>query len=217
MSVPASIVEIQAEALLRRVAREQESRCRRAVDEAGEQAHSIRKRARREARQRVAQAVAEERRTIERAVASKRAALDTDARQRDQARLRELLDQAWQLLPAALEARWNDPQARELWCRATAAMARTCLASGVAYVVEIAHGTTPAVTDQVLATIRAQLDERAELRGIAGLAPGLRLRAGNACVDATIDGLLASRDQIGADLLAEFDRLRTLEATGDGK
>jgi hypothetical protein len=211
MSVPASIVEIQAEALLRRVAREQESRCRRAVDEAGEQSQSILKRARREARQRVAQAVAEERRAIERAITSKRAALDTDARQRDQARLRELLDQAWQLLPPALEARWNDAAARERWCLAAAAMSGRCLAPGSSYVVELRRGTSPSIVAEVLAVIRAHLDERAEIREVEGIAPGLRLRAGKAYVDATIDGLLASRDQIGADLLAEFDRLRSLQ------
>jgi len=37
---------------------------------------------------------------------------------------------------------------------------------------------------------------------------GLRIRRRSACVDATVAGLLASRERVEAELLAEFDRLR---------
>jgi hypothetical protein len=40
---------------------------------------------------------------------------------------------------------------------------------------------------------------------VAGLGAGLRLRAGNACIDATLHGLLAARERITAELLAEFE------------
>ena len=39
------------------------------------------------------------------------------------------------------------------------------------------------------------------------LGPGLRIRHGLACVDATAAGLLASRERIEAELLAELDAL----------
>ena len=41
----------------------------------------------------------------------------------------------------------------------------------------------------------------------AGLGAGLRIRHGLACVDATTAGLLASRERIEAELLAELDAL----------
>ena len=40
-----------------------------------------------------------------------------------------------------------------------------------------------------------------------GWAPVMRIRGGSACVDATVAGLLASRERVEAELLAEFDRL----------
>ena len=49
------------------------------------------------------------------------------------------------------------------------------------------------------------------------LGPGLRVRGGKACIDATIEGLVAARERIAAELLAEIDhRLagsRTVEVT----
>ena len=42
---------------------------------------------------------------------------------------------------------------------------------------------------------------------VANLGPGLRIRHGLACVDATAAGLLASRERIEAELLAELDAL----------
>ena len=85
MSTPEGIVQAQTEALLRRVAREQESRCRCARDAAQEQAGSIVARAWEEARTRLRQAVEEERRAVDKALADRRAALETVARQREQA------------------------------------------------------------------------------------------------------------------------------------
>ncbi len=52
-------------------------------------------------------------------------------------------------------------------------------------------------------------------RGIepgVGKGPGLRVRHGLACVDASVPGLLASRERIEAELLAELDAL--LEVRG---
>jgi len=50
------------------------------------------------------------------------------------------------------------------------------------------------------------------MREVATLGPGLRIRRGLATVDATTNGLLASRERIESELLAELDAL--IEATG---
>jgi len=48
-------------------------------------------------------------------------------------------------------------------------------------------------------------DSTVNVAAIDGLGAGLRIRAGDACLDATIAGLLVARERIAAELLAEFD------------
>ena len=206
MSVPDSIVQAQMEALLRRVAREQEARSRSAHDAAGEQARAIVARAWQEARTRLRQAVEDERRGIEHAIANRRAALDTAARQREQSVLRELMDDAWRSLPAVLARRWSEPEARGDWCRAACAVAERSLHAGSGLAVEVDADATGDVVDAACRALEAMDPARPEVRRIDGLGPGLRIRRGLACVDATTQGLLASRDRIEAELLAEFGR-----------
>jgi hypothetical protein len=207
MSVTDSIVQVQAEALLRRVAREREMRCRRARDAAQEQARSIVSRAWEEARTRLRQAVEEERRSIDKALADRRAALETVERQRDQAVLRKLMDEAWRELPAALEAAWQRADGRRDWCAAACALAVQALHHERGFTVEVdpaAPGDAAAIVEQGL---RQSTGVPIEQRRVASLGAGLRIRSGRACVDATVPGLLASRERIEAELLAELERL----------
>ena len=118
-----TVLEAQTVALLRRLAREQEMRTRRARDDADDQAREIVRRARGEARVRVHQAVLDTRREFELAVARRKAAIDTRERRTRQAMLRRLLDDAWHRLPSALEQRWAGAEARAAWCRAACAQA----------------------------------------------------------------------------------------------
>lgn len=204
MSTPVSIVQGQMEALLRRVAREQESLSRRARDSADDQARSIIARAREEARARMRQAAEEARQSVERALADRRAALDTAARQREQALLRGLLDEGWQLLPAALAAVWEHAEARRRWCLAACDVARRTVLGDVAAVVEF-DAATP---EEVVGLVERHMTQHTvsfSARRVDGLGPGLRIRLGMVCVDATIPGLLASRERVEAELLAEVD------------
>jgi hypothetical protein len=206
MSAPESIVQAQMEALLRRVAREQEMLARRARDTAAEQARGIIARARDEARARTAQAAEEAHLSVERALADRRAALETAARQREQALLRELMDKAWQTLPQELEAGWRDAASRRSWCEAACALARRIVMGGGSFTIEL---DTSAPDDAAECARQCLLggDPAPAVRRIAGLGSGLRIRHGLACVDATRTGLLASRERIEAELLAELDAL----------
>jgi hypothetical protein len=206
MSAPESIVQAQMEALLRRVAREQEMLSRKARDAAEEQARGIVARARDEARSRTRQASEEARLSVERALADRRAALETAARQREQSLLRKLMDEAWATLPRELEANWRDAAARQSWCDAACALAHRIVMGGEAFTIEL---DTEAPEDAADWARRALLGdgETAAVNRIAGLGPGLRIRHGLACVDATSAGLLASRERIEAELLAELDAL----------
>jgi vacuolar-type H+-ATPase subunit E/Vma4 len=209
MSTPDSIVEAQTEALLRRLAREQETRSRRAREAAEEQARTIVARAWKEARVRIRKAAHEERRGIEQALADRRAALATAVRQREQTLLRKLMDDAWAALPAELEKAWNDPEARREWCVAACEAARHTLLRDRQLVVEIDEDVAADLADPVRETICRSSESRCDVQisRLPGLGAGLRIRGGLACVDATIPGLLASRERIEADLLAEFERL----------
>jgi hypothetical protein len=206
MSAPEGIVQAQMEALLRRVAREQEMLSRRARDAAQEQARNIVERARDEARLRLRQATEDAHQSHERALADRRAALDTSARQREQALLSELLDRAWRILPDELAAVWADAAARRKWCTAACAIARRIVLGEGRYTVEL----DPALAEDEALGLAHELagdDADAKVCRIAGLGPGLRIRRGLACVDATITGLLASRERVEAELLAELDTL----------
>lgn len=206
MSAPESIVQAQMEALLRRVAREQEMLSRRAHDTAGDQAQAIVARAREEARTRTRQAAEEAHQSVQRALADRRAALETTARQREQALLRELMDGAWTRLPHELEAAWSDAASRGRWCDAACAVARRIVLGGGPFTVEL-DATAP---DDVAARLPRALQDGerpATVLRLDALGPGLRIRHGLACVDATVTGLLASRERIEAELLAELDAL----------
>jgi F0F1-type ATP synthase membrane subunit b/b' len=199
-----TVLEAQTVALLRRLAREQEMRTRRARDEAAEQSREIVRRARSEARARVHEAVLQTRRDIELAIARRKAAIDTRERRARQAMLRRLLDDAWQRLPAALEARWSDREARRAWCRSACARAADALLDTGRRTVEI----DPRWIEELGGIARAALADTAgevDVTPVAGLGPGLRIRGGRACLDATIAGLLAARDRIAAEVHAEID------------
>jgi hypothetical protein len=199
-----SLLEAQTTALLRRLGREQESRTRHIRDEAAAQAADIVRRARAEARARVHQAVIDTRREDEMALARKRAALDTQARRNRQATMRELLDRAWQSLPGALQSRWLDAAARERWCDAACVSARHSLRHLERLQVEV----DPQWLAHVGPLLRGRLEgpSTVEVTATAGLGAGLRIRAGDACIDATVAGLLAARERIASELLAEFEQ-----------
>lgn len=206
MNAPEGIVQAQMEALLRRVAREQEMLSRRARDAAEEQAQGIIARAREEARTRTRQATEEAHQSVERALADRRAALETSARQREQTLLRELMDRAWLVLPRELEAVWTDAAARREWCETACAVARRIVLGDGSFTVELDTGAP--VDAATCAASSLEVGEAgATVRRIEGLGAGLRIRRGLACVDATVAGLLASRERIEAELLAELDAL----------
>jgi len=207
MSTPQSIVQAQMEALLRRLAREQESRCRRTLDAAREQARSIVARAWEEARLRLRQAVEEERRDVDKALADRRASLETVRRRAEQSVLRELMDAAWSDLPQTLAAAWGQPERRRDWCLAACQLAARTLPNSAGFVIELDASEPEETARMASAGLLAGGSGTVETRRVAALGAGLRIRSGRACVDATVPGLLASRERVESELLAELERL----------
>jgi hypothetical protein len=73
---------------------------------------------------------------------------------------------------------------------------------------EIDAGAGGDVEAVALAALGAWAGPVLDIRRVAGLGAGLRIRCGRACVDATVPGLLASRERIESELLAEMERAR---------
>jgi vacuolar-type H+-ATPase subunit H len=202
-----SLLQSQTESLLRRVSREQDTRTRQIGEAAEEQARTIVARARKEARARLRQAVDEERRQIERAIVERRAALDTESRRAGQITVRALIEDAWQHLPQAVADRWLEQDSRAQWIRAACEYATRSLRPQSAFIVELDPQAAPDASATAKRLLEATGLAPVEIRTVAGLGAGLRIRCGAACMDATVGGLLASRERVEAELLAEFDRV----------
>lgn len=151
-----------------------ERRCAEIAAGARTAAERIVREARREALRRSHAAFAELRSRAQAERSAAAAALET-ARRVQRFRLdRALVAQGMGLLRPALERRWADPAARAEWHEAALEVARQRLPPGT-WTIEHAPGLT-----------------------------GVRVRSGGACVDGSLEGLLADGSEIEARLLAQF-------------
>ncbi len=170
------------------------------IDPAQEQARSLLRSARAEGRQRVHTTIAEARQRLASEVGAAQARLATDRRLAEQRRAVRVLQEGWSALREALRARWHDANARGLWLDAHLSRALRVLPKD-RWQVEFAAGWARAE--------RESFAERVAAEGVAGASwqarddidGGVRIRAGNNVVDATIDGLLADRAALEGRLL----------------
>jgi hypothetical protein len=189
----------RTQALLMLVEQERARQCAALIGEAEAAAQAQRSSSRAEARQRVHEAFAEERARCAAGTASARAELRTRQRLHAQHHLEALLALAWQLLPEQLAARWRDAATRSAWVQAALADARSALAAG-GWQVSHAPGLTADEAPPGLAECRC--DET--------LSAGLRIAAAGNVLDATLEGLLTDRSEIGGRLVG---LLQTSSAT----
>lgn len=191
------------EALLDAVARDRDSRCRTLREEAETEARTLLAATRAQARQTVAAAVASERLRDAEAYRRMQARIDTHHRLQQQRTQKRQLEQAWTLLRSALLERWEDPAARRLWIEAALKRAGLVLQPDHW---TIAHPAAWATGER--SQIHAWLHDRAGVSATfeadESLPAGLCVRRDQACFDASLDGLLAARHRIEAQLLAEL-------------
>ena len=202
------IVSHQVETLTGVLRERTEQRCREIQRKAKRRADALLSQSRREARTRVHEAVLEERRRRERAIVNARHRLDTAARRQLQGRYRKLIDQAWPLLDRELAARWARPGSRAEWCELLVDEAAHLLGKDD-WRVEHPDPETGAWSRDD----RERLEQLLAARDIpppvfqpdTALEAGLRIRRHGACLDGTIDGLLAHRAAVAARLLAHWE------------
>jgi L-lactate utilization protein LutC len=152
-----------------------------------------------EARRRVVTAIAAERKHYAVEVRAIEAALATERRLAAQHHAVELLAGAWSTLRAKLIERWNTPATREQWTRAHLARALEAVPHGQWHI-EHAAAWTAAERSRAAAEL-----EDADITAVAfserKFEAGFRVVAGCNVFDATLDGLIADRDQLEGRLL----------------
>ncbi|MBM4443082.1 MAG: hypothetical protein FJ027_21940, partial [Candidatus Rokubacteria bacterium] len=110
------------------------------------------------------------------------------------------LRETWQLLPGALLRRWEKPEWRERW---TASAAERALAVLAPRDWRIAHppGWPEPERQQFAKLVSAKLESPPAFGPDAKIRAGLRIRAGDTVLDATLEGMLAERPAVEARLL----------------
>ena len=98
-------------------------------------------------------------------------------------------------------------RARQEWCAAACAVAARALQADQGYTVEIDAAVPDDARKAVDQALRRPSGPDVRFKEVPSLGAGLRIHAGRACVDATVGGLLASRERIESELLAELERL----------
>jgi hypothetical protein len=185
----------RTQALLDLVQADREASCAAIVGKATTQAAARVAAARADARRLVAEAFADERARVQAELDAAEADLQTRRRLHAQRRLDALLALAWQRLPHALSRRWADPALRRSWIAHAQAEARDLL-GGAPWTVQLGLDAPPDAPEAWLGITPPPRFERD-----AGIRAGLRIVAGANVVDATLDGLLADRDDIGGRLV----------------
>jgi hypothetical protein len=130
-----------------------------------------------------------------------RARVATAGRLHEQRRAAEILEAEWALLPDALAKRWGSADARRSWALHAA---RAALGHLPRHGWSIEHPADWAKSEQteLAAQLAPELTSAPTFAIDASVRVGLRIKAGHNVVDATLDGLLADREAIGARLLS---------------
>ena len=199
------ILDLQMQSVIDALRTQQQRRCREIEIDVSRKAGQLLADSRRRMRERVHRAVVEERQRRETALLDAHHRIETAARRRVQQQYREFLDEATPLLQDALEKRWCDIEARQAWCEMVIAEAADVLPPA-AWTVEHPGNWLDDDTQRLQQAFVARGLPKPQLRPDTGIAAGLRVRLGAACLDATLDGLYAKTHAVEARLLAAWER-----------
>ena len=199
------ILDLQVQSVIDALSAQQQRRCREIEIDASRKAEQLLADSRRRMRERVHKAVVEERQRRETALLDSRHRIETAGRRAVQQHYREFLHAAMPLLQDALEARWRDSGTRRAWCDMLIGEAADALPP-VAWTVEHPGNWSGDDTQWLRQAFAARGLAAPEMLQDTGIAAGLRVRLGSACLDATLDGLAAKLHAIEARLLAAWER-----------
>lgn len=191
------------EALLQRVSDDRERRCAALRAASASQAREIVHAAWTEARNNVRNAVTQERARIDLGTKQAMARADIEAHRRERQKSRELLGRMWAMIADTLERRWREPPLRRAWVYAAMSQA-AALVPGRGWLIVAGSDWEAQDREEVINHAREQGAGAVEWSLDAATRAGVKIRAGNVCVDATVPGLLTQRDVIEAAFLTEY-------------
>lgn len=207
-------VDTPREALIELIAATRDARSAEIIDQARQQAQARIRNAFHEARQRVTRAIDEERVRARSLLAVNEARLETHNRQRYQDAVQHMLARARHRLDATLRSRWQDSGQRRQWLEHLLGQALARLPKAH-WEIEHPAGWDSGEIDAWLERVAQHTGTRPVLKADARIAAGLRIQAGGACLDGTLDGLLADERAVQAQLLAQLEAALPKAAAGD--
>lgn len=197
-------VELQTRALLDLVEADRARQCTQILGEATARAKALRTQAQAEAGGRMRQAFESQRHLSRQRLAAAQAQLATSRRLHAQQRTASLLHLAWQQLPAALQTRWQQADARAAWVAGVLASAQARLPRGPWRIVHAPDW--PQAEQQALAPTLAAANGAAPVfEADAGIAAGLKIAINGNVIDGTLSGLLGDRAMVDARLLHHLE------------
>ena len=152
------------------------------------------------ARRDVRARLAAERERLALEIGAAEARLVTQRRLRDQRRVVAVLRQAWPRVAQALRERWEESSGRVAWVARHLAIARTAFPSR-AWVVQHPENWPAAEREQANQWLQAHAIDAVRFEPDSRLRAGIRVVCGSNLLDASLDGLLADREQIEGRLL----------------
>jgi len=202
MSAPGDSLDASVRHLLDVVTRHRDEKCAELLASARAEAEEMVRAAWRKARARLHDEIIETRRRAYQTLASQEAQLQTRLRQQRQAEDVVLVAAARASLRAALLRRWQQPESRLQWSEAVVNTAAATL-NGRGWTVLHPPGWPVSEQQELLGRVTSQCGTRPRLQADEDIQAGLRICAGDTCIDATLEGLLQDRDRIDAELLAQ--------------
>jgi len=134
-------------------------------------------------------------------IAAAKAELATHERIAEQQRIAMLLAGAWRLLPDELIRRWRDPVLRRRWVEHVVAIARALLPRGAWRIVH-----APDWPERERIALAAVLETPPAFGAEPAHRAGLAIACSANVIDGTLEGLIADRDEVAAQLLSELER-----------
>lgn len=206
-------IEAPREALLELIRHSAGVQADTALAQAREQARERIRAAFREARQRVSRTIADERLRANGLLTNHEAQLETHDRQRYQDAVQHLLTRARHRLGPALLDRWVRADSRRRWLEQLLDQAGRRLPPGQ-WTLEHPADWDPVEVRHWQQRLEAASGHTPATRACGELRAGVRILAGGACLDGTLDGLLADEGKVRARLLASLEA--ALASTGTG-
>ena len=200
-------IDTRLQHLLDVVAHNREERCQALLEEAGQQAQQLVKQAYRDARERLHQKVQSTREDARQRLAAAEAQRQTRARLQRQNADRAILERAWEPLNEQLLAYWHETESRRQWIKHLIQQATINLVDTPWRIEHPADWPDEERTELLAQLVKAsgsvpEFASRTEIKA------GLRICAGDACVDGTRCGLLRSRSRIEGIMLAKLNECR---------